>query len=82
MKKYFLNPQEWREKHAKCEFCKYLRYDCTATRLNIPGCNDYQECIVKKKIIKFPELSRFWCRCYEAKLFTKESEKYAGADKI
>ena len=82
MIKYFLNPQEWRESHPRCEFCKYLRHDYTATKLNLSRCDDYQECIIKKKVIKIPKLPRFWCRCYEAKLFIKELEKYAGTDKI
>ena len=68
-----VKPLEWRERHPRCIFCEYLRFDTTASRLNIP-CADYYECTVKKKIIKYPRLSRPWCPCFKVKYvaFNKE----------
>ena len=59
-----LTPEQWREKHARCAFCKYIKFN------NVPAgiyCADYYSCTVKSKIIGNPDLPRPFCRCYEVK---------------
>ena len=56
----------YRKKHPKCKYCKWLKFICTKT---IP-CNDYYICKAKDKIIRkyFPdmtEIPRWFCECYE-----------------
>ena len=67
------SPREWRNKHPRCSFCKWLKLEVIKINLSIP---DYYKCIVKNKIINCTDLPRPWCSCYETKIeaFMKESD--------
>lgn len=56
--------KEYRLEHQKCKWCKYYKY--RSPSLEIPGlsCADYEECILKDKIIRFPNVSNL-CLYYE-----------------
>lgn len=66
-----MNPLEWRDKHPRCCFCRWLKFEVIKVDLPI----DYYKCIVKDKIINCTNLPRPWCRCYQTKYeeFMKES---------
>lgn len=68
-----MNPMQWRSNHPRCAFCKYLKYDTTATRLGL-NCSNYYKCLIKKKIINFPEMPRPWCQCFNAKYIDFDKE--------
>lgn len=58
----------YRRKHKKCKYCKYLRLDCSGERV---GVLPFYICIVKDKIIGdcLPDMTkvrRIFCKCYEA----------------
>lgn len=59
-----MTPSEYRNKHRRCEFCKYLRYR---------GASGWDQeylfvCTAKSKEILFPfGLSRRFCKCFELK---------------
>jgi len=71
MKRTKLTPQEWQEKHPKCETCKYSEFHCPLIAgLPIPS---YYTCAIKDKIV-YPKLPRWFCQCYEWKNFKLKGE--------
>lgn len=52
----------YRDKHHRCKWCKYQKYHC----LNIPNIPDYEECVLKKKIIRQYSLSGIFCQEFKA----------------
>lgn len=66
-------PHEWREEHPRCSFCKY----CQCINSSFLGISspDYYKCIVKDKIIKFPNLFRPSCACFNLKSVKAFEEK-------
>ena len=63
-----IDPMTWRQRHPRCEFCKYYK-------LAVPAglaMADFFECIVKKKTITFSKLPRPFCPCYDAKVVNFE----------
>lgn len=67
-----LNPHDWREKHPRCSFCQWLKFE--TVKVDLPMA-DYHKCIVKNKIINCTDMPRPWCKCFKVKLekeFRKE----------
>ena len=52
----------YRDKHHRCKWCKYRKYHC----LNVPNIPDYEECVLKKKIIRQHYLSGIFCQEFKA----------------
>ena len=52
----------YRDKHHRCKWCKYRKYHC----LNIPNIPDYEECVLKKKIIRRYNWSGIFCQEFKA----------------
>ena len=50
---------EYRKKHKKCSYCKYLNLVVLPT-----GDCSYFECRAKDRIIKFEDAPRPFCSCY------------------
>lgn len=59
-------PLRWRRKHPRCKFCHWLKYDSTASRVGLSGC-DYYFCQVKDKIIHNLDMPRSYCKCFKVK---------------
>lgn len=68
-----LTPLTWRLHHPKCVFCRWLKYDNTE-RLGL-GCSGYFKCQIKEKIIRYINLPRHYCQCYEVKHIKEFEEK-------
>lgn len=68
-----LSPHDWREKHPRCSFCQWLKFE--TVKVDLPMA-DYYKCIVKNKIINCIDMPRPWCRCYTTKItdFMKEGK--------
>lgn len=47
---------------TNCKYCKYYKYVIPS----MPFCSDYEECILRDKIIKFPCRAKF-CKYYTIK---------------
>lgn len=59
--------KEYRQKHHKCKWCKYYKYN------SLQECHwitPYGECVLKDKIINYDNILRL-CKYYEL----KENEK-------
>lgn len=57
------NILKYRQKHKKCEFCKYHKH---ITKGLLCGANDYHKCILKNKLIYNVNFIRF-CKYYSVK---------------
>ena len=62
---------EYRQKHHKCQWCKYYKYVCRYLYLEIAS---YEECILKDKFIYFSNFPTL-CRYYEVKNTEEEENK-------
>lgn len=56
--------KEYRSKNQKCKWCKYYKYVSPSTKAPYLSCADYEECILKEKIIHFSNRNNF-CLYYE-----------------
>ena len=61
-----MTPSEWRERHHKCAYCHWLRYDNMPDKLNL-GFSGFYECKVKEKIIRHKYMIRPFCKCYKVR---------------
>lgn len=51
------NIKKYRQIHQKCKWCKYYRYRSPSTKIMGLNCADYEECVLKDKIIHFTNKS-------------------------
>ena len=58
--------KEYRTLHKKCKWCKYYKYESPSSKILGLNCADYEECILKDKIINYESLPRL-CKYYELK---------------
>ena len=58
--------KKYREVHPKCKWCKYYRYRSPSSKILGLEVGDYEECILKDKIIYFVNWNHF-CKYYELK---------------
>lgn len=58
-----MTPEEYRRKHKKCKYCKYMRHVIPKACLVYP----FDECVVKDSIIYSTEIPRPFCKCFEPK---------------
>jgi hypothetical protein len=70
-----MTPYKWREKHPRCEFCHWLKLEV----VKVDSMADFYKCLVKDKIINFPDMPRPWCRCYKVKLDPVIKEDFPNA---
>ena len=45
--------KQYRKIHQKCKWCKYYKYESLSSKILGLNCADYEECILKDKIIHF-----------------------------
>lgn len=58
--------KKYRLEHQKCKWCKYYKYQSPSSKILGLSCADYEECILKDKIIRFANISNL-CLYYELK---------------
>ena len=58
--------KKYRKTHQKCKWCKYYKYQSPSSKIIGLDCPDYEECILKDKIIYFTN-KRNLCLYYELK---------------
>ena len=56
----------YRQKHQKCKWCKYYKYESPSTKIMGLECPDYEMCILKDKIIHFTNWNHL-CKYYKIK---------------
>ena len=62
---------EYRQKHHKCQWCKYYQYVVKSLFLEIAS---YEDCILKDKIIRFSNFPTL-CKHYEVRIEEEEENK-------
>ena len=58
--------KKYRENHPKCKWCKYYRYRSPSSKILGLEVGDYEECILKDKIIHFTNYYKI-CKYYKIK---------------
>ena len=58
--------KRYRKTHQKCKWCKYYRYRSPSSKIMGLDCADYEECVLKDKILHFTD-KRNLCWYYELK---------------